>query len=145
MSAKHFFMLICWFVPSFVSAQTAYEVWFQSGGLRHHGLLMAGAREGEWVFRVKYPDAACRCERLIEQTMQMEKTSVGFRLTARSVWDVYRRRTPEDYAADSFFLYRDARGNWYSRNIDTQGSSSAMDFRAVLPQEEYAKRKDFGI
>ncbi len=127
-----------------LSAQTVYEIWFSAGSVRHHGLILADPANTAWQMRVKYHDTARNCNRLIEQQLRAEATSLGIRLYGHSVWDVANQRQTLDYAADRLYVYRDPQGNLYTRNLDEQGISSGVVMKAVEPSQSREKLKEFG-
>lgn len=144
---KHFFpitLVLCLHAAA-LSAQTAYEIWFNAGSVRHHGLIQSVGTDGAWQMRVKYYDTARNCTRLIEQQLRAEETNLGIRFYGYSVRDVLSHRLTRDYAADRLYVYRDAQGNMYSRNLDDQGLSSGVEIRAVASVEErQEKLREFG-
>lgn len=125
-------------------SQTAYEVWFTAGSVKHHGLIRAGDKGDTWQMRVKYYDAGCGCERLIEQQMQAEETNLGLRLSGHSVRDVLQNRLTRDYAADRFYMYRDQQGNVWSKGVDEQGLASGVSLRPVPSGGISGKMREFG-
>lgn len=143
---KHFtlFVLAVCLHTFSLSAQTVYEIWFTTGSIRHHGLILAGPSNSAWQMRVKYHDTAHNCSRLIEQKLRAEETSLGIRLYGHSVWDVVNQRQTLDYAADRLYVYRDPQGNMYTRNLDEQGISSGVVMKAVEPAQSREKLKEFG-
>lgn len=102
-------------------AQQSFEIWFDAGSVRYHGLLLASPSNPNWWLRVKYYDSECPCTRLIEQKMSVEKTMMGFRLNGSDVRDVKKNKYVSDYSADNFYIYNTADGNFQIKNIDDQG------------------------
>ncbi len=142
---KHFTLLIlalCLHAAA-LSAQTAYEIWFTAGSVRHHGLILAGNTNAAWQMRVKYHDTVHNCTRLIEQQLRAEETSLGIRLYGHSVWDVVNQRQTRDYAADRLYVYRDPQGNMYTRNLDDQGISSGVVMKPLNAANLAEKMREF--
>ena len=136
--------MIYWIQTAALSAQSAYEIWFTAGPVKHHGLIRSRETDGAWQMRIKYYDAGCRCERLIEQQLRAEETNLGTRLSGHSVRDVLNNRQARDYAADRFYLYRDGLGNTWSRNVDEQGISSGMVLNPLPTAAQAEKMREFG-
>lgn len=124
--------------------QVAFEVWFTAGSVKHHGLIRAGENGEVWQMRIKYTDAGCRCERLIEQQMQAEKTNLGVRLSGHSVRDVISNRLTRDYAADRLYLYYDREGNVWTQNLDQQGISGKAVLKPLDAAGLAEKMRAFG-
>lgn len=124
--------------------QVAFEVWFTAGSVKHHGLIRAGENGEVWQMRIKYTDAGCRCERLIEQQMQAEKTNLGLRLSGHSVRDVISNRLTRDYAADRLYLYYDREGNVWTQNLDQQGISGKAVLKPLDAAGLAEKMRAFG-
>jgi hypothetical protein len=138
-----FLFLAFWFQTTPLSAQTAYEIWFTAGTVKHHALIRTGDTGDPWQMRVKYFDTGCQCVRLIEQQLHAEETNLGTRLSGLSVRDVLNNRLARDYAADRFYLYRDQQGNTWSRNLDEQGISSGVALKPLTPAQVAEKMKEF--
>ncbi|MCK6690724.1 MAG: hypothetical protein L6Q97_01325 [Thermoanaerobaculia bacterium] len=136
--------MIYWIQTVALSAQSAYEIWFAAGSVTHHGLIRAGENGKVWQMRVKYTDAGCRCERLIEQQMQAEKTNLGVRLSGHSVRDVISNRLTRDYAADRLYLYYDREGNVWSQYLDEQGISGKAVLKPLDAAGQAEKMRAFG-
>lgn len=136
--------LALWCHTATLSAQQVYEIWFTSGSVRHHGLVVAGDSVTAWQMRVKYFDTGCKCQRLIEQQLRAETTNLGTLLYGQSVRDVPNNRPTRDYAADRLYVYRDKQGNLYSRNLDEQGASSEVLWKLLSALEQAPKLKEFG-
>lgn len=144
MKSLVFLLLFICLSASDMVAQTAYEIWFTAGSVKHHGLIRTGAGSNAWQMRVKYYDAGCGCERLIEQQMQVEETNLGTRLSGYAVRDVHAKRLTRDYAADRFYLYHDGQGNTWAGNTDEQGISGNMTFRPLTTSGMSEKMREFG-
>lgn len=143
---KHFAFLffLVWSLATPLAAQTAYEIWFTAGAIKHHALIRPGETGGKWQMRVKYFDSGCQCNRLIEQQLNAEETNLGTRLSGHGVRDVLNNRQARDYAPDRFYLYRDQQGNTWSRNLDEQGISSGVVLKALAAAQASGKMKEFG-
>lgn len=139
-----FLLLATWFQAAPLSAQTAYEIWFTAGTIKHHALIRPGEAGAGWQMRVKYFDAGCQCNRLIEQQLNAEETNLGTRLSGHGVRDVLNNRLARDYAADRFYLYRDQQGNTWTRSLDEQGISSGVVLKALAAAQASGKLKEFG-
>lgn len=132
------------FLSATLRGQVAFEVWFTAGSVKHHGLIRAGENGEVWQMRIKYTDAGCRCERLIEQQMQAEKTNLGVRLSGHSVRDVISNRLTRDYAADRLYLYYDREGNVWTQNLDQQGISGKAVLKPLDAAGLAEKMRAFG-
>lgn len=139
-----FLLLTLWFQSTSLFAQTAYEIWFTAGTIKHHALIRKGEPGAGWQMRVKYFDTGCQCNRLIEQQLNAEETNLGTRLSGHGVRDVLNNRQTRDYAADRFYLYRDQQGNTWTRNLDEQGISSGVVLKALVAAQVSGKMKEFG-
>ena len=139
-----FLLLTVWFQTIPLAAQTAYEIWFTAGTVKHHALIRAGETGDTWQMRVKYFDTSRQCARLIEQQLRAEETNLGTRLSGQSVRDVLNNRLTRDYAADRFYLYHDQKGHTYSRGTDAQGISSGVVLQPLAPAQAAGKLKEFG-
>lgn len=132
------------FLSATLRGQVAFELWFTAGSVKHHGLIRAGENGEVWQMRIKYTDAGCRCERLIEQQMQAEKTNLGVRLSGHSVRDVISNRLTRDYAADRLYLYYDREGNVWTQNLDQQGISGKAVLKPLDAAGLAEKMRAFG-
>lgn len=139
-----FIFFLFFTIPPFTpqpEVENAYETWFVAGTTRHHGLLLQTPQG--WSFRVRYKDAACNCEHLIEQTMHAEKTNLGIILRGQKVQDLRDKSLRTDYAPDNLYLHYDRQGRLFINNIDQRGNTSVVTLRAVEPSRLKVVFKQF--
>ncbi len=144
MKPARFFFLILLFPALRLFAQNAYEIQFTVGSVQHQGLLVSGKNDSEWQIRIRFFDNDQHCQRIIEQKMRAEKTNLGTRLHGYDVWDVQKKQSAADYAADNFYLSYDQKGHVYSRNIDAQGTAVSVRMTPLGDEQKKTKMKEFG-
>ncbi|MDF7817253.1 hypothetical protein P1X15_06580 [Runella sp. MFBS21] len=68
---------------------------------------------------------------LIEQTIRLENTQYGYRLTGYNARYADTQRRHPNYQPDNFYLSQDDYGNLTCLNIDDKGTTSRCSIRLV--------------
>lgn len=113
-----------------VNAQSVYKVRFTSGVTQYYGALVL-FDSGTGKMRTKYYSESCKCTRTVEQTMNVEKTTAGLRITGYNpVYPGTNTKFPS-YSADNFYIARDYTGKLSITNIDDQGDIASASIELI--------------
>lgn len=126
-------------LPTCLSAQSAWELWFGHGATRHHALLWQESGGTKWILRVKFTDPANGKTRLIEQVLKADRVGQSLCLRAQSVKDLSLGKTPNDYSPDNLYLYESAANKRYFSNIDNGGQRLQVAAQA-LTQDTFTRK-----
>lgn len=112
---------------STLQAQDVFEVKF-TAGVTQYRCALAIFDDGSGVMRVRYYNNGTK---LVEQSMRIENTQYGIRLTGyRPVYPGTKTRYP-NYSADNFYLSVDEYGNYNIVNVDDAGVTAQAFIRKI--------------
>lgn len=119
--------LLTTFILFTAQAQDIFEVKF-TAGITQYRCALAIFDDGTGKMRVRYYDNGTK---LIEQSMRIEITQYGIRLTGYN--PVYAGTTTRHptYNADNFYISVDEYGNYTMVNIDDGGVTAKVFIRKV--------------
>ncbi len=122
------FLLLVALLPVIARAQDVYEITFTAGITRYRAALVLWSN-GSGQMRVRY--YANNQTNLIEQTIRLENTQYGYRLTGYNARYADTQRRHPNYQPDNFYLSQDDYGNLTCLNIDDKGTTSRCSIRLV--------------
>lgn len=115
------------FLPFTLQAQKVFEVKFTAGFTQYRCALVI-FDNGTGKMRVRYYQDGTK---MVEQTMKIENTQYGIRLTGYNpVYPGTSRKHPS-YNADNFYISVDEYGNYSIVNIDDGGVSAKASIRKI--------------
>ncbi len=130
------FSLLLFFVvsTSILFAQDVYKVVFTTGTTQYYSALVLFS-DGTGKMRTKFYRSNSTV--MVEQTMKVENTNSGLRITGYKPVYPGTHNTFPNYSPDNFYISQDYRGNLSILNIDDQGTSATASI--VLISNNYEK------
>lgn len=101
-----------------VHAQDIYEIKFTANTAQHRGALVMWWNEGFGKMRVRYYGNGAT--KMVEQTMRVEKTSVGTRIAGYNAVYPGTSQRHSTYITDNFYVSQDENGRLSVVNVDDQ-------------------------
>ena len=138
-------LIACLVLPTLLSAQSAWELWFGSGATRHHALLWQEPGSTKWILRVKFTDPANGKTRLIEQVLKADRVGQSICLRAQSVKDLSLGKVPKDYSPDNLYFYESTPDKRYFSNIDNGGQRLQVAAQALTQATFTRKIEEFSV
>lgn len=113
-----------------LNAQSVYKVRWTSGVTQYYSALVL-FDNGTGKMRTKFYSKSCDCTRTVEQTMNIEQTSAGLRITGYN--PVYPNTSTKflTYSADNLYVSRDYAGNLSITNIDDRGDIASASIESI--------------
>jgi len=136
---KKFFLLNAFLIAAMnISAQSFYEFYFRTNGVRYDALMYLDVYENVSI-RVKYYDANYGRYLVVDEGCS---TTTGPRgvaiLCSTVVWGDSNINASSYYAPDNFFLGYDAYGNKMMFNLDNNGAySNVYGFRQLSTYDDF--------
>jgi hypothetical protein len=122
------------FIANNVYCQEIYEInWIGSNSEHYQGALVM-FKDNTGKLRVRYHKESGIA--MVEQTIRIEATQVGNRLSGYNPVYPNTSTTFPYYNADNFYLIVDAVGNLTITNIDDAGSTSKASIRYIEGTEK---------
>jgi len=126
------------FSSSFIQlqAQNAFELRWTASSIQYHAFLVMDQQGQRGVMRVAFFNPSIGKQDMVEQTMVLENTAYGLRLTGYRPVIPGTRITKRGYITDKFYTSIDTYGNWHIVNADGYQISSAS-IRRVASGRDY--------
>lgn len=132
-------LIVCWWAaPQEMQAQNAFELSWTAGSTQYHGFLVMDQQGQRGYLRVAFFNPSIRQQDMVEQTMILENTAYGLRLTGYNPVIPGTHISKGGYIADKFYTSVDTYGNWRIVNADGYQVSSA-NIRRVAPGTDYGR------
>lgn len=124
-----YFIILLVFTCS-LNAQSVYKIRFISGLTQYYGALVL-FDNGTGKMRTKYYSNSCECTKTVEQTMNIEKTTAGLRITGYNPVYPGTKTLFPNYSADNFYVSRDYAGELTITNIDDKGDIASASIEII--------------
>jgi hypothetical protein len=134
---KFTFLLLVALLPVIVQAQDVYDITFTSGLTKHRVALVLWSN-GSGQARVRY--YTNNQLNLVEQTIRLENTQYGYRLTGYNARYAGTQRRHPSYRPDNFYFSQDDYGNLICTNIDDIGNTARCSIRLL---QGYSSKQAF--
>lgn len=101
---------------------SVFRVFFNPGEVEYEGIL--ALENGEGVMRLRYYNAGCDCDQIVEQTITVKPWEKGYKLEGSNPINVETGKRMLNYNPDNLYLELNEEGEEQVFNEDSAGSVS---------------------
>lgn len=141
---KLFFAIAICIASVATYAQGAFELTFTVGYTSHHALLVLN-EYGNGYMRVKYYDASCGCNNMVDQTMSTQTNYAGTYIVGSNPRYAGTNQWTSGYAPDNFFWTTNMYGGTQVYVTDYYGNLAGVQSREVSDRDLGRLKWEFGF